>query len=285
MAPPKPWRSQKRWILEFKSDRTNDHMSNVDSNDDPTQQPTCNPQLTHVPILYEDDVVVAVSKPSGMFVHRSEADRSATEFVVQNVRDQIGSFVYPVHRLDRATSGVLLLAKSSEAAALFSEMFAERKIHKTYHALARGYCDDSFTVNRPLVSSKGRGKPAGHPQTIPQDAETHFELLEKFELPFASGQHATTRCSLVEARPVTGRYHQIRRHLAGTSHPIIGDAEHGDTKLNRVFQQHTNVTRLMLVAVKIEFVHPVTDTLTVIACPPAESFSSVIESIRAASSI
>ena len=220
-----------------------------------------------------------------MFVHRSEADRSATEFVVQNVRDQIGSFVYPVHRLDRATSGVLLLAKSSEAAALFSEMFAERKIHKTYHALARGYCDDSFTVNRPLVSSKGRGKPAGHPQTIPQDAETHFELLEKFELPFASGQHATTRCSLVEARPVTGRYHQIRRHLAGTSHPIIGDAEHGDTKLNRVFQQHTNVTLLMLVAVKIEFVHPVTDTLTVIACPPAESFSSVIESIRAASSI
>lgn len=229
-----------------------------------------------VPILFEDEHLVAVAKPSGMFVHRSEADRSATEFVLQNVRDQLGSFVYPVHRLDRPTSGVLMLAKTSEAAALFGKMFAERQIQKTYLALVRGHSDDSGMLNRPLVSSKGRGKP----DTNPQEAETAYRTLERFEVPFASSQHASTRCALIEAHPKTGRYHQIRRHLAGISHPIIGDADHGDTKLNRQFQQYAGVTRLMLAAVRIEFIHPVTQTQISIECDPADSFAVVVDRLR-----
>lgn len=235
-------------------------------------------QRVTIPILYEDDLLIAVAKPSGMFVHRSLADRSATEFVVQHVRDQIGHFVYPVHRLDRPTSGVLLLAKNPEAAALYGYMFAERQIRKTYLALVRGHTEDSGTIDRPLISDKGRGKPATHPNAVPQEAETAYRTLERFEAPFPSGKHPTSRCSLVEAQPKTGRYHQIRRHLAGISHPIIGDAEHGDTKLNRQYQQYASVTRLMLAAVRVEFVHPVTGKMVVIECPLEESFAAVVNS-------
>jgi tRNA pseudouridine65 synthase len=236
-----------------------------------------------IPVLYEDDQLIAVAKPSGMFVHRSVADRSATEFVVQTVRDQLNCFVYPIHRLDRPTSGVLLLAKSSEAASVYATMFAERRVLKTYLALVRGFTEDSGTIDRPLVSDKGRGRPATDPHAVPQEAETLFRTLKKFELRFPSGRHATTRCSLVEASPKTGRYHQIRRHMAGISHPVIGDADHGDTKLNRIFQEQAGVTRLMLAAVRIEFVHPTTEAGIVIDCPPDDSFSSVINFLRAQS--
>jgi tRNA pseudouridine65 synthase len=236
-----------------------------------------------IPVLYEDEQLIAVAKPSGMFVHRSVADRSATEFVVQTVRDQLNCFVYPIHRLDRPTSGVLLLAKSSEAAAVYATMFAERRVQKTYLALVRGFPEDSGRIDRPLVSDKGRGRPASDPHSVPQEAETLYRTVEKYEASFPSGRHTTTRCSLVEACPKTGRYHQIRRHMAGISHPVIGDADHGDTKINRVFQQQAGVTRLMLAAIRIEFVHPMTNADIIIDCPPDDSFSSVINSLRAQS--
>lgn len=236
---------------------------------------------TPVPILYEDEQLVAVAKPSGMFVHRSMADRSATEFVVQNVRDQLGRFVYPVHRLDRPTSGVLLLAKNPETAAMYGTMFADRQIRKTYLALVRGHTDDCGTVNRPLISDKARGKGQTRPVAIvPQEAETEYRTLERFEALFASGQHPTSRCALVEACPKTGRYHQIRRHLSGISHPIIGDAEHGDTKLNRQYQLHAGVTHLMLAATRVEFTHPLTGKQIVIECPPPDSFAVVVRKLR-----
>lgn len=234
---------------------------------------------TFIPILFEDEQLVIVHKPSGMFVHRSLADRSATEFVVQHVRDQVGCFVYPVHRLDRPTSGVLMLAKSSAAAALFGSMFAERQVRKTYVALVRGHTDDTGTIDRPLVSDKGRGKSESNPLSVPQDAETDYRTLERFEVPIAFGRHATTRCSLVEVHPRTGRYHQIRRHLAGISHPVIGDADHGDTKFNRHAQTHLGTTRLMLAAIRLEFPHSTTGYETKIDCPPEASFRSVIDKL------
>jgi tRNA pseudouridine65 synthase len=248
-------------------------MNDVDETDslDPMQP---------VPILYEDESLVAVDKPSGLFVHRSESDRSATEFVLQNVRDQLGHFVYPVHRLDRPTSGVLLLAKNPDAAALLANMFSNRQIHKSYLALVRGHTEDSGTIERPLVSSKGIGKPIDHPQSTPQDAETSYVTQDRFEVPFSTGEHSTTRCALVEATPKTGRYHQIRRHFSGISHPIIGDSEHGDTRFNRRFSERLEVTRLMLAAVRVEFIHPVTSVQTIIECPPAESFAVVVERLR-----
>jgi len=233
-----------------------------------------------IPVLYEDEQLVAVAKPSGMFVHRSAADRSATEFVVQTVRDQLNGFVYPVHRLDRPTSGVLLLAKSSEAAALYAAMFAERRVQKSYLALVRGHTHDNGMIDRPLVSDKGRGKPSTDPHAVPQEAETLYRTLDKFETGFSTGRHKTTRCSLVEASPRTGRYHQIRRHLTGISHPVIGDADHGDTKCNRAFQEYAGVTRLMLAAIRVQFEHPMSKEQIVIGCSPEHSFISVIELLR-----
>lgn len=237
-------------------------------------------ERTLVPILFEDDQLVAVAKPVGMFVHRSDADRSATEFVLQNVRDQLGHFVYPVHRLDRPTSGVMLLARTPEAATLLGNMFAERQIQKTYLALVRGHTDDSGTIDVPLVPSKPNGKRTENSLTAPQEAQTTYRTVERFDVPFKSGQHPTTRCSLLEAQPHTGRFHQIRRHLVRIAHPIIGDVEHGDTKLNRQYQEHAGVTHLMLVAVRVEFIHPVTQSRTVIECAPAESFARVIRRLQ-----
>jgi len=235
---------------------------------------------TLVPILFEDDQFVAVAKPVGMFVHRSEADRSATEFVLQNVRDRLGHFVYPVHRLDRPTSGVLLLAKNPETATLLGNMFAERQIRKTYLALVRGHTDDSGDIDCPLAPSKANGWQTGNRSTTPQEARTAYRTLERFDVPFKSGPHTTSRCSLIEAHPHTGRFHQIRRHLVRIAHPIIGDVEHGDTKLNRRYREHAGATHLMLVAVRLEFVHPVTRSPVVIECVPAESFAFVIRQLR-----
>ncbi len=227
-------------------------------------------------ILYQDEHLVAVAKPSGMFVHRSDADRSAGSIVVQTLRDQLQQNVYPVHRLDRATSGLLLLARSSTAAAACGQMFSERRVQKTYRALVRGYAMPEGQIDTPLRSSRGREKPSDHPWAEPQHALTSYRTLQLFEIPIAMGEHTTTRCSLVEAHPETGRYHQIRRHFNYVSHPIIGDTSHGDSRHNRLYRGHFEAERLMLAAVRLEFNHPVTGTPCDLRCPPDQSFTTVM---------
>jgi tRNA pseudouridine65 synthase len=171
---------------------------------------------------------------------------------------------------------VLLLTKSAEAASLFGAMFSSREVHKTYLALVRGFTDDADTIHRPLVSDKGQRKSVANPQP----AETFYRTLERFELPIAQGQHSTTRCSLLKAHPKTGRFHQIRRHMAGIAHPVIGDAYHGDTRFNRHIQQYAGASRLMLAATCLEFAHPTTGCNVVIECPPDASFSHVLDAMR-----
>ena len=232
-------------------------------------------------ILYQDEHLVAVAKPSGMFVHRSDADRSAESVVVQELRDQLAQNVFPVHRLDRATSGLLLLARTRSSAAACGKMFSERRVKKTYHALVRGYTAAEGRIDTPLVSSRGREKPAGHPWAEPQLAVTSYRTLYQLEIPIALGQHATTRCSLVEAYPETGRYHQIRRHFNYVSHPVIGDTSHGDGRHNRFHHEHFAADRLMLAAVRLEFIHPVTETPCDILCPTDTSFRSVMDQLQA----
>ncbi|HIF01690.1 MAG TPA: tRNA pseudouridine(65) synthase TruC [Fuerstia sp.] len=236
-------------------------------------------RMNHVQILFQDDHLVAIAKPSGMFVHRSDADRSAESVVLQILRDQLEQHVYPVHRLDRATSGVLLLARSRSAAAACGQMFSERRVKKTYHALVRGYALPEGQIDTPLISSRGREKPAGHPWTEPQHALTGYRTLLQFEIPIAMGEHATTRCSLVEAHPETGRYHQIRRHFNYVSHPVIGDTSHGDSRHNRLYRDHFEAERLMLAAVRLEFRHPVTGTPCDLLCPPDRSFTTVMDQL------
>lgn len=237
-----------------------------------------------LPILYQDEGLVAVAKPSGMFVHRTAEDRTDTQVVLQIVRDQIGQFIYSIHRLDRATSGVVLLATTKECASAMGTAFAERNVAKTYVALVRGHCSEEGRITRPLVPSQGRELPAGHPAAEPKEAETWFRTLEKFEAPIHCGRYETTRSTLIEVKPRTGRFHQIRRHMNFDSHPVIGDTTHGDSRHNVLYREHFGLSRLMLAATQLEFRHPITDASITVDCPPDSSFAAVVERVRAASS-
>jgi tRNA pseudouridine65 synthase len=234
----------------------------------------------YLQILYEDDALIAINKPTGMFVHRSAADRSETSFVLQLVRDKVGAFVYPVHRLDRATSGIVLLAKTTEVAAILSQMFANRLIAKTYRALVRGHCDESGVVDIPLISARGRDKPEGHPFRAAQEAVTEFNMLTRYEIPMVSDRYPTTRCALLEVRPVTGRYHQIRRHFNYISHPVIGDTSHGDTRQNRFFSSQFGCDRLMLAAISVKFPHPLNQADVHIECRTGDVFEAVLHNLE-----
>lgn len=235
---------------------------------------------TALPVLFRDEHLIAVAKPSGVFVHRSENNRTERDVVLQAVRDQIGTFLYPVHRLDRATSGIVLLAQTRYAASEMSRAFADRKVSKTYVALVRGHCVSDGRIATPLVPARGRGKPKGHPYAVPQEAETIFHTIEQFELPVRNDRYETTRSSLVEVKPRTGRFHQIRRHFNYISHPVIGDTSHGDSRHNSLYRKHFNLQRLMLAAVRLEFSHPVTGEQIDISCRPDSTFTDIVKRLQ-----
>jgi tRNA pseudouridine65 synthase len=220
--------------------------------------------------LYLDNDFIAISKPAGMFVHRTAMDWSVRDVVVQTLRDQLRQSVFLIHRLDRPTSGIVLLGLSSEAAAAASRLFRERQVNKTYLALVRGHAPDAGRIDRPLISPEVV-------QREPLEAVTDFRTEQRFEIPFQSDRFPTTRCSLVRATPQTGRFHQIRRHLNGINHPVIGDTSHGDSRQNRFFRETVDTTRLMLHAAELSFCHPVTDESVVISCPLPQDMSRPLQ--------
>ncbi len=227
-------------------------------------------------ILYHDGDLIAVHKPSGQFVHATDLNRADTVPLLQEVRDAIGAWIYPIHRLDRATSGIVLFALSPEVAAAMSRRFSERLVQKRYLALVRGFCPDCV-IDRPLKrkDSSKRQTPAAA-----QDAVTNIECSQQFEFPAPSRGFETTRCSLVSAVPATGRYHQIRRHLNGISHPVLGDTSHGDTRCNHHFRELIGLTRLLLAAVSLQFGHPVTGTAVCLECEPDDDFRNVVARLQ-----
>ena len=235
-----------------------------------------------LPVLYEDEWLIAVHKPSGYFVHRSQEDRRSHYVIMVTVRDYCGSEVFPVHRLDRATSGVVLFARSRESAAALSALFASRTIQKTYRALVRGFTPPAGTIDQPLLTpvakQRLRHDAADDDSTRGiQEALTEYRTLERFELALPCGSHATTRCSLVTVKPQTGRFHQIRRHFNHISHPILGDTSHGDRRHNHLFRSRLNLTRLMLAATEIQFLHPFTKQPIKISSALSQDFQLVLD--------
>lgn len=211
-------------------------------------------------ILYQDEFLVAVNKPSGLFVHRSYMDRDEVYFALQLVRDQIGQYVYPLHRLDRPTSGVLLFGLSQEVARLMGQAFTDKTIQKTYFAITRGHLSGEGLVDYPLKEKLDKlGDKHVNPNKEPQEAQTHYESLGTATLNEAVGKYNSVRYSLIKLLPVTGRRHQIRRHLAHLRHPIIGDINYGDNKQNPFFNQYFGFKRLMLHARQLNFIHPITN--------------------------
>ncbi|MFV0450207.1 MAG: tRNA pseudouridine(65) synthase TruC [Vibrio sp.] len=210
-------------------------------------------------IIYQDEYLVAVNKPAGMLVHRSWLDRHETQFVMQTLRDQIGQHVFPLHRLDRPTSGVLVFALSSEIAANVMPMFANHEMEKTYHAIVRGWIEEGDVLDYPLKEEldKIADKFAKQDKEA-QSAVTEYQPLAKVEAPFSTGKFPTTRYCLVEMKPKTGRKHQLRRHMAHLRHPIVGDTTHGDGKHNRLYREEYDCHRLLLHATELRFTHPYT---------------------------
>ena len=221
-------------------------------------------------ILYRDDYLVSVDKPPGLLVHRTGLDAGETRFALQLLRDQLGRPVWPVHRLDKGTSGVLLFALDAGTARTLGQAFERGEaMRKTYRAVVRGWPPEAGAIDHPL---KRMPDDMRTERVEVQDALTHYRTLQRYELPLAQGGFATTRCALVELRPVTGRRHQLRRHLKHIAHPIIGDATHGKGPLNRALAELLGLQRLWLHAVRLELAHPVTGQAVVIEAPMGDEW-------------
>ena len=227
-------------------------------------------------IVYQDEYFVAVNKPAGMLVHRSWLDRHETQFVMQTLRDQIGQHVFPLHRLDRPTSGVLIFALSSEVASHVMPLFANHEMKKTYHAIVRGWIEEGGTLDYPLkVELDKIADKFASEEKEAQEAVTDYLPLAKVEVPHSTGRFPTTRYCLMELSPHTGRKHQLRRHMAHLRHPIVGDTTHGDGKHNKLFREVYDSHRLLLHASSLEFVHPFSGETLIIKAGLDETWQSL----------
>ncbi|NII82914.1 MULTISPECIES: pseudouridine synthase [unclassified Pedobacter] len=199
-------------------------------------------------IIYQDENLIAINKPHGLLVHQSSIARDATEFALQLLRDQVGKHVSPVHRLDRKTSGILLFAFDKVSEIAMHQQFMNTQTDKKYLAILRGFTPDAMDIDYPLAKENG----------TMQDAFTSFRTLQRAEVAVAFGKHPTSRYSLVEATPKTGRMHQLRRHFSHILHPIIGDRTHGCNKQNKFFKEQWDMTTMLLHASELAFSHPIT---------------------------
>ena len=224
-----------------------------------------------LPILYQDEHLVAIDKPAGLLVHRTALARRERWFAMVMLRDQLGQHVFPIHRLDRPTSGVLLFALSAECATRMGEQFASHRIQKDYVALLRGWLAVTDVLDYPLKEEldKTTDRNASQ-QKEAQSAITAYHPKALLELPVAVGRYQTARYTLAALTPKTGRKHQLRRHMAHLRHPIIGDTTHGDGRQNRAFAEATGLSRLMLHARSLQITHPYSgDVLALQAAIPS----------------
>jgi tRNA pseudouridine65 synthase len=218
-------------------------------------------------IVYQDEHLIAINKPHGLLVHRSSIANDAKEFALQMLRDQINRRVSPVHRLDRKTGGLLLFAFEKDVEIAMHKQFQEGQVNKKYQAILRGYAPDQMAIDYPLTNDNG----------VVQESFTSFVTLARAELDVAFGKHPSSRYSLVEANPTTGRMHQLRKHFAHIFYPIIGDRKHGCNKQNKFFKEQWQMTTMLLHASELEFVHPVTGQKIHLRAPLQEEFKRMMD--------
>lgn len=218
-------------------------------------------------IIYQDEHIVAINKPHGLLVHQSPIARDADEFAIQLLRDQIGQRVFPAHRLDRKTSGVLVFTLDKESDRALQMQFQEKITVKRYLALLRGFAPEEMTIDYALHRDDG----------VLQDAVTHFKRLETFEIPFPQDKFPSSRYSLVEANPETGRMHQLRKHFAHIFHPIIGDRPHGCNKQNKFWLENFQMNKMLLHASELTIIHPQTNEKLQLKAEMSTEFKRVLE--------
>lgn len=228
----------------------------------------------HLPILHLDDHFVAVHKPAGLLVHRTPMDHGDDVAALQLVRDQLGRRVYPVHRLDKPTSGVLLFGLTPQAAEAMAALFQRQDVDKEYLALVRGWLESDGMIDHPLARTRDSRAPGPA-----REAVTIWSALEHFEVPSPVSRYDSARSTLVRLEPKTGRTHQLRRHMKHVFHPVIGDRKYGDDAHNRFFETTFGSTRLMLAAVGMAFRHPFLSTDIRIESGPSGDFVAIIETL------
>lgn len=206
--------------------------------------------MTRIDVLHEDEHLLAVDKPAGLAVHRSRLVGSDEDYLIDRLREQVDGPLYLAHRLDRATSGVLLVARSREMAAQLGRQLMARSVEKTYLAAVRGWPAEVGEIDYPLSGASLRGEP--------KHALTRWRRLATVEVPIEMGRYPQQRYALLEVNPETGRYRQIRRHFHHVSHHILGDTSHGRGDHNRLIRQHFGVHRLFLHAWRMGLAHPAT---------------------------
>ena len=230
-----------------------------------------------LPILYRDEHIVVIDKPPGLLVHRSEIDRHETRFAIQILRDQIGQRVWPAHRLDRGTSGVLLFGLNPEITSRLSRQFEAGTVAKRYWAVVRGHPPTEGSIDHALSRQRDAYEFQGDAcSQEAQPATTRYRTLATTELPITIDRYPCSRYALVELEPVTGRRHQLRRHLKHISHPIIGDATYGKGRHNRYFAEHLACRRLLLACIELGFEHPVTGQRLQVKAPVSGEFAATL---------
>jgi len=225
---------------------------------------------TPIPVLFRDNQLIAVHKPAGMVVHPTDLAREETVSLMLLVRRMVRQRVWPVHRLDRPTSGIVLFAMNREAAGELGRQLRAHEVEKIYLAVVRGVPNDQI-IDYPL-----KERPLYRTDLVraePLEAQTRLRCLARVELPVAVGRYPTSRYALVELNPVTGRRHQLRRHLKHIFHPIIGDTTYGDGVHNRYFRNQFDSHRLLLAAVSLTVTHPSTNTPLTITAPLEANFT------------
>jgi len=231
-----------------------------------------------LPVLYEDRWLIAVNKPSGLLVHRSWIDKEATQFALQTVRNMTGRYVYPVHRLDKPTSGVLLFAFEKAVAVRLGEMFAEHGIQKRYLAVVRGHTAKEGVIDYPLKEVLDKMTDArAQKNKPPQSALTRYERLATVTLPVRVSRYPEARYSLLSLWPQTGRKHQLRRHMKHIFHPIVGDTKYGRGEHNRLFRRLFETHRLLLHAADLHLRHPVTGEALDVRAPLEGEMATLIK--------
>ncbi len=212
-------------------------------------------------ILFEDEHLVAVNKPAGLLVHPSWIAPVRTPNLVSLLKQRYpGETVHTIHRLDRATSGVILFAREKHVAQHLQQQFIDRTIKKTYLCVVRGWTDEGGVIDYALKPIHDKREDLrANPDKEAQDAVSAYRRIATVSLPIPVGRYPEARYSLVEVKPTTGRKHQIRRHMKHILHPIVGDTKHGEGRHNRVFRENFDLHRLLLMATGIEFMHPVTE--------------------------
>ena len=230
-------------------------------------------RLMEIPIIYQDEHLLVVDKPVDLPVHKNDFMPHDAPYLTKLVGDQIGQWIFNVHRLDSKTSGLIILALSSEVAHELTLQFERKEVEKEYVAIVLGEVPQEGVFDEKVVVKKK--------SKFKKNAVTNYKMERVVPTKISYKEHIDVSLSLVRIMPETGRWHQIRQHFAKNRHDIIGDSHHGDFTLNKLIRAEWGFNRLMLHAHKLSFTHPISkEKLYFEATIPLE-FEQLLEAVSA----